>query len=131
MHQDPRQKGGDLYFRGATLLRAGDAEAAVPVLLEAFELDPHPATARKLAAAFEHLGRQPEADQYWAAAYSLAPNNDAVAVGYAGALVRGGDTLRAREVLAAVLRRNDSYGPAQRLLDQIKERPGTGEQDPR
>lgn len=118
MSGDP-ERAYELYLQGIELLEHGSPEAALPVLEESLNESPHGATARRLALALEALGRQAAADVYWRRGFELAPRSDAVAVGFAGALVRAGETALARGILREVLTRSASYGPAKRLITRL------------
>lgn len=104
------------YNGGRAVLEQGDVDQAIFKLLQSFAIQPHGATARKLADAFERRGDIPSEDSWRRRAYEVQPNSDVIAVQYARSLVRNGNTSAAATVLQGVLKRNATYGPAKELL---------------
>lgn len=113
------QSSSDLYYLGMEQLGDKCYDSALKYFCESFDRHAHFKTAQRIAEALIELNRDEEADLYIETAYQLNSTNSQCAVMYAHVLLRKGDKEKAQAILEDVLKRNNSYGPALRLLKEL------------
>jgi tetratricopeptide (TPR) repeat protein len=137
LRQDP-QSPRALMLRGILYREAGEPERAVEVLRRVVATDPtrRRTATYELSLALERAGRTEEARQAMAevrrlqdsevlqTASETQPENLALKVQAAEALLQSGETQRALDLLDQALERDPSYAPAHRLLADYFERQG-------
>jgi len=116
---------GDLAYLKFSLARdaldQGDEVSAITLLRESLELNEHFKSYELLGGICLKQGDWVQARQYLEKAYALNPRNDKTATLLAETLSAQGDSIKAIRVLEGMLLRNQNYGPAQKLLKQLKE----------
>lgn len=116
-------RGYELYVQGSKLARQEDWRAALPLLEESWQLQPHGKTGLWISRCAEALDDKPKALLFAAASYAMAPTMSDVAVQFARLSHQAGDALRAENVLASVQARHADYGPARQLIDELGAKP--------
>jgi tetratricopeptide (TPR) repeat protein len=109
------------YQRGLILQRNGNHQDALRCFYRSMELSPHFKTCQRIAQSLRALGQLDESDSYIEKAFQLNPNNSQAATEYAEMLANHANMDQAMAILDEVLRKNTSYGPAQRLKQSIVE----------
>ena len=110
----------EVYQEGVQALGRGEFEADVRLLRQSQTLQPHFATARRLAKALQAKGESAEARAFRRIAHELNPRSDAAAIEHAEDLFAQGEAERAKGLALIVLKRNSTYGPAEALLARTK-----------
>ena len=106
------------YREARDALDSGDVNSAERLLLESLELGAHFKTHELLGDIASLRGRGDDALKHFASAYRLNPNSDSAATRYARALYESARADDARSIIASVLERNPSYGPARELWNE-------------
>jgi tetratricopeptide (TPR) repeat protein len=107
------------YSLGVDALQKGSLSDAHDWLVKSTELGAHFKTFERLAFVLDQLGQANKAYDMLEMAYRLNPNNDQVAVRFAGAVLRLGKVEEAKRILGSIIKRNVTYGPALKLLAQL------------
>ena len=108
-----------LYYRGRTALKEGNLHQALSFLLMSKDLQAHYKTLEMIYIVLKSLQLVDEGYIYIEKAYALNSNSDRTGVLYAEALIKEGKLKQAKETLLHVLKRNQTYLPAEKLLDSI------------
>lgn len=101
-----------------------DEVSAIELLQESLELHEHFKSYEILGNIFLKHGDLIQARQYLEKAYGLNQRNDRTATLLAETLAALGDSTKAIRVLEELLLRNESYGPARKLLKQLAAQKG-------
>lgn len=115
------------YLKGMQAYDEERYELALRHFRESSRIDKHFKTWQRIAQALEKLGRAREAEEYYERAHQANPANSQVSVDYARVLLANQRIDEAVELLEDVLRTNTTYGPAKRLIAQVKEERGSAE----
>ncbi len=107
------------YSIGLKCFKDEDFDGAIENFNQSLKLDEHFKTYHRIAEIFEKQGLFKESYTALEKAYGLNPRNDKLATSFAGTLQKNGNTKRAKEILNETLKRNPSYGPAKRMLEQF------------
>jgi tetratricopeptide (TPR) repeat protein len=108
------------YCDARDALDRGDVKGAEGLLVESLKIRAHFKTHEVLGDICQWRGDHDEAFKHFASAYSLNPRSDSAATRYARALLGAGRIDDACTIIAQVLDRNPSYGPAQQLRDTME-----------
>ena len=109
-----------LYEEGLLEFEKGEFQKALNCFNHSNQLHKHSRTYARIYECLMKLGRESEAKPYIKTAYSQNPNQDKVAIQYAELLIKDGHKELAIEILAKILKRNTTYNPAKKLLEQIR-----------
>ena len=109
-----------LYYLGTDAIINGQWEAACDYLSKSLAVRPHAKTCERLAFVWDKLGQAQASEKMLEKAYELNPKVDLIANRYAGMLYLRGELDKARSVLTGILARNPTYGPAKRLMEEMK-----------
>jgi len=110
-----------LYRLALEAVELGNEDEALGLLRKSLSLAPHFKTYHRIALILQRRGELKEAGQHLKAGYVLNPRNDRIACDYAIWLLEAGQDEEARDVIDALLLRNDSYGPAKEVLKRLRE----------
>jgi tetratricopeptide (TPR) repeat protein len=108
-----------LYQRGLEYFKMGDYQSSLGCFLKSNELDEHSRTFTRIYECLIKLGRNDEAKPYIEKAYMKNPNHDKVTIQYVETLIHEGKFNEAKDILDKLLKRNESYNPAKKLLERI------------
>ena len=108
-----------LFYAGRGAYEKGDFQKAIEYLEQSRQMDEHYKTYEILYLCWKNLGESEKAFSCLEHSFALNPHCDKVAVEYAKELAGKGETAKAREILQETVKRNSSYQPAFRLLQQI------------
>ncbi len=108
-----------LYYLGIDAIANGQWESAFDYLSKSLAMHPHAKTCERLSFVLDQLGQAQASKKMLKKAYELNPRVDLIANRYAAMLYLIGESDNAKTVLADVLARNPTYGPAKRLMDQM------------
>jgi len=116
MEQDSR------YYYGLALesLDNNKYEKALEYFVKSNNIESHFKTYERMCYCYKKLNKMVEARECIENAYKMNGNNDKVAVEYAEFLIQEGRIELAKNLLINILQRNNSYGPANKLLADIK-----------
>ncbi|MBM7702010.1 tetratricopeptide repeat protein [Metabacillus iocasae] len=109
-----------LYQEGLLEFEKSEFQKALDCFIKSNQLSEHSRTYARIYECLMKLGKESEAKPYIETAYSQNPNQDKVAVQYAQSLIMDGHNELAIEILEKILRRNKTYNPARKFLEQIK-----------
>jgi tetratricopeptide (TPR) repeat protein len=107
------------YCNGLFAYEIKDYTKAIEELSQSLAISEHFKTHELIALCYYEINNRVESFKHLSVAYSMNTDNDKTSVLYANALYDAGMVLEAKDILANVLVRNNSYGPAKKLLNVI------------
>lgn len=107
------------YLIGIECLNKGHLDDAIINFNESLMLEEHFKTYQKKAEILEKKGLYEESYNALEKAYNLNPSNDNVATAFSKMLQKNGNSDKAIEILNAILKRNPTYSPAKKILEQL------------
>jgi tetratricopeptide (TPR) repeat protein len=108
------------YGIGMEKLDKGNIEEALEYFAKSIEIRPHFKTYERMFHIYKRLNKITEARMFIEKAFKMNKSNDKIALEYAECLICDGMIELAEKVINDILNRNNSYGPAIRLLATIK-----------
>ena len=115
---DDYERAQQLYYRAHAADLSGDHATAELLYHQSFELCDHPVVAFRLGRLLARRSA-PAAGDWLRRGHEGNPGNGQYATAYAVWLIDAGDLDQARRLLRHTLKRQPTYGPAKRLLDQL------------
>jgi tetratricopeptide (TPR) repeat protein len=119
---DPLPEDYILYYEGRVARAEGNYEKALELFSKSLELRRYHATHREIYRTLMLMGREEEAFEHIQQAYELGSRELQGATMYAKELYKRGKIGEAKFVLERILRQSKTFGPAQRLLNEINEK---------
>ena len=116
----PSDKSYTLYNEGVFALENGNLDDAYQFFQASLKLDEHFKTYERLYEVSVALGKSEESVHFLEKAYQLNPQNDKTAILYAKMMILTGKLEQAKLILDSILARNQTYGPARKLLTSLK-----------
>ncbi|MFD2216433.1 tetratricopeptide repeat protein [Metabacillus endolithicus] len=108
-----------LYQEGLLEFKNKEFQNALNCFIKSNQLSEHSRTYARIYECLLKLGKELEAMPYIKTAYTQNPKQDKVAIQYAESLILEGNSDLAIDILEKILRRNKTYNPARKLLEQI------------
>ncbi|PGT75641.1 hypothetical protein COD11_25860 [Bacillus sp. AFS040349] len=109
-----------LYQKGLLEFEKNEFQNALNCFIKSNQLSEHSRTYARIYECLLKLGKELEAKPYIKTAYTQNPKQDKVAIQYAESLILEGKSELAIDIIEKILRRNKTYNPARKLLEQIR-----------
>jgi len=117
-----------LYDEAVYKAEIGNIDDAIDLAIRSSKIELHQGTAFRLSLWYSIKENRDEALKWAGLAFALNPRHSQIGLRFAEECNHRGNTDRAKEVLESVLRINQDFGPAKKLLAQLRDTHGSSDE---